>query len=229
MRVAALVATLGLAAIPLHAGVQTRVADGRVRIEAKAVPLSDVLDDLARKTGMKVAYEGAPPRVLVTATLDRDSVAEALLAIFEGLGLTYVIQLDASGTGVAKLLMMASGSRVGVPAAGPFPGRTGGAALPVVPPDEVPPDEPDATPEVSDPTMVERDRVVIDPRTGEPYPPPPDNPPENPPQPPAAVQVQGYPTPFPPGGTPMPMNPFLRSPQSAGNPGPQPQPTPAAP
>jgi len=80
-----------------------------------------------------------------------------------------------------------------------------------------------------DPSTVERDRVVTDPHTGEPYATPPDNVPADPPQPPAAVHVQGYPTPpggFP-SGPPSPFQPFQPFPQ--GFPSPQPQPTPAAP
>src|SRR5512140_3427423 len=103
MRVAALAAAFGFVAAPVCAGVETRAAEGRVHIEARTAPLSDVLDDLARHTGVKVVDEGAPPRDLVTATLDRGTLVEALLAVYEGLDLAYVIQLDASGGGVAKL------------------------------------------------------------------------------------------------------------------------------
>ena len=173
MRVAAIFAALGLTAAPLGAGVQTRAADGRVRIEARAAPLSDVLDDLARQTGMKVTYEGAPPRELITATLDRGTLVEVLLAVFEGLGLTYVIQSDAAGTGVAKLVVVTSGPR-GPAAGGPGPGRMGASARPSAPADEPVPEftEPEMDeddPELNGPSSVVRDRVVTDPGTGEPY------------------------------------------------------------
>ena len=233
MRVAAIFAALGLAAAPLCAGVQTRADDGRVRIEARAAPLSDVLDDLARQTGMKVVYEGAPPRELITATLDRGTLVEALLAVLEGLGLTYVIQLDATGTRAVTLVMVAPGSR------GPATGRMTSSAPPAAPADE-PADEPepDSTdpdtdeniPELNGPSSVVRDRVVTDPRTGEAYPPPPDRAPEDPPQPPADVQVHGYPTPGTGSGVPAgPTTPFMRFPQAPGIPSPPPQPSPAAP
>jgi hypothetical protein len=232
MRVAALVAALGLVAAPLCAGVETRAADGRVRIEARAAPLCDVLDDLARHTGMKVAYEGAPPRDLVTATLDRGSLVEALLAVFEGLDLTYVIQLDATGSGVAKLVMVANGSRGPGTAGTPLTGRMASAARPPVATDPVPefsdPETDESLQEPIDPSSVVRDRVATDPRTGEPYPTPPDRPPEDAPQPRSDVHVQGYPTPGAPSGIrARPGTPFMRFPQ--GLPSPQPQPTPAAP
>ena len=40
-------------------------AGGRVSLKVNAAPLSEVLDRLARQTGMKVVYDGAPPRALV--------------------------------------------------------------------------------------------------------------------------------------------------------------------
>ncbi len=192
MRVAAILAALGLVATPLCAGVETRAEGGRVRIEARAAPLSEILDDLARQTGMKVVYEGGPPRALVTATLDRGTLVEALLAVFEGLDLTYVIELDATGTRAVKLVMVASG------APGAATGRMTPATRPAAPADEPEPrfGDPDAgedAPEPVDPGSVVRDRVVTDPSTGEAYGAPPDVVPEDPPQAPADVHVQGYP------------------------------------
>jgi hypothetical protein len=228
MRVAAILAALGLAAAPLGAGVQTQADDGRVRIEARAAPLCDVLDDLARQTGMKVVYEGGPPRELITATLDRGTLVEALLAVFEGLDLTYVIELDATGTRAVKLLMVASGPR------GPATGRMTPSARPSAPADEPEPDftdpDVDEDPELNGPSSVVRDRVVTDPGTGEPYATPPDGPPEDPPEPPTDVHVQGYPTPGTGSGVPAgPTTPFMRFPQAPGIPSPQPQPSPAGP
>jgi len=38
---------------------------GRVSVHVNAAPLSEVLDRLARQTGMKVVYDGPPPRAVV--------------------------------------------------------------------------------------------------------------------------------------------------------------------
>ncbi len=198
MRRAAILAALVLLATPLRAEVETWAEDGRVRINARAAPLSEVLDDLARRTGMKVAYEGAPPHELVTATLERGTLVEALLAVFEGLDLTYVIELDATGKGVAKLVMLAGVPRVPTTSRAPLPGRRGGQARPAELPSQPEPEpgEPEAddgSVEVNDPGPVMRDRVATYPRSGESA--PPDVVPET--SPPMRFP-QGMPTPQPP-------------------------------
>jgi hypothetical protein len=216
MRVAAILAALGLVTAPLGARVETRAADGRIQLQARAAPLCEILDDLARHTDMKVVYEGVPPRDLITTNLERGTLVEVLLAVLEGLGLAYAIQLDATSTRAVTLVMVASGPRR--PASGP----TASSARPATPVLESPPEvadlpTDDGFAEPTDPSTVVRDRVATDPRTGEPYPTPPDIAPTEPPQPPADVHVQGYPA-------------GARSgPPSPGLPNPQPQPTPAVP
>ena len=96
---------LFLAAGTASAEVQIRLVEGRVDVQATAAPLADVLDRLARQTGMKVVYEGPAPRFLVSVSLERRTPAEAVLATLEGLGLNYALQLDPTGTRVQTLVM----------------------------------------------------------------------------------------------------------------------------
>jgi len=106
MRAAALVVwSLLLAAGTASADVQVRLVDGRVDVQATAAPLADVLDRIARQTGMKVVYEGPAPRFLVSLSLERRTPAEAVLGTLEGLGLNYALQLDATGTRIQTLVM----------------------------------------------------------------------------------------------------------------------------
>ena len=95
---------------PATAGISVREAQGKVDVAAAAAPLADVLDRLARQTGMKVVYEGPAPRQLVTLSLVGRSPAEAVAAILEGQGLNYALVLDATATRVEKLLMTGSSS-----------------------------------------------------------------------------------------------------------------------
>ena len=108
-----------------------------VTIVATATPVSEVLDRLARQTGMKVVYEGSVPRTLVTTRIERRTPAEAVLAVLEGLGLGYALRLDPTGNRVESLLMMAasSGPTTSRPAA-PVP-----APLPMNPEPPVMPDD----------------------------------------------------------------------------------------
>src|SRR5262245_23013747 len=105
MRAAALVA-FALAALPAAGGeILVRVNGGLVDVQATAAPLSDVLARIAQQTGMKVVYDGAPPRTLVTVTLPQRTPAEAVLALFEGIGVNYAMKLDRSGVRVDTLIV----------------------------------------------------------------------------------------------------------------------------
>ena len=97
-------------ASPSSAGIVVREAQGRIDVAAAAAPLADVLDRLARQTGMKVVYEGPAPRQLVTLSLVGRSPAEAVSAILEGQGLNYALILDATATRVEKLLVTGAAS-----------------------------------------------------------------------------------------------------------------------
>lgn len=99
------------------------VSTDGVIIVARATPVSEVLDRLARQTGMKVTYDGGAPRTLVTTRIERATPAEAVLAVLEGLGLAYALQTDPTGSRVETLLMMGQASSLASPprAAAPPP------------------------------------------------------------------------------------------------------------
>lgn len=98
-------AIVALGAVVCEAGVEIRVAEGRVDIRATGAPLTEVLERLSKQTGMKVVYDGAPPSRIITATLEGRTPAEAVLGILEGLGLNYALRMDAAGTRVETLMM----------------------------------------------------------------------------------------------------------------------------
>ncbi len=110
MRPAAASVLLSLVATVASAEVAVRVSGGRVDLTATAAPLADVLDRLARQTGMKVVYEGPAPRQLVTVSLHGRTPAETILAVFEGLGLNYAMVADATGAGVQTLMVAGAAS-----------------------------------------------------------------------------------------------------------------------
>lgn len=188
---------------PATAGIVIREAQGRIDVAAAAAPLADVLDRLARQTGMKVVYEGPAPRQLVTLSLVGRSPAEAVSAILEGQGLNYALILDATATRVEKLLVTGATS-------GSTSARAATASSPrYTPPPEPEPDDPPDEPPVPEPTPP--------PVAAQPLPTPPTGvvAPNGPPLPP------GMPT-APPGMPVFPNN----APPLAGAPAPQPAPTP---
>jgi hypothetical protein len=94
-----------LAAAPATAEVAVRVSGGRVDLTATAAPLADVLDRLARQTGMKVVYEGPTPRQTVTLSLHGRTPAETVLAVLEGLGVNFALVADPTGAHVQTLVV----------------------------------------------------------------------------------------------------------------------------
>ena len=108
MRRAAVLLGLALAAPPVAAEVVVRVSGDHVDLTATAAPLADILDRLARQTGMKVVYEGPAPRQLVTLSLHDRTPTETVLAVFEGLGINYALLADASGARVQTLMVAGS-------------------------------------------------------------------------------------------------------------------------
>jgi hypothetical protein len=187
-------------------GVTVRLAQGRIDVAAARTPLADVLDQVARQTGMKVVYEGPAPRQLVTLALVGRSPAEAVSAILEGQGLNYALILDATATRVEKLLVT-----------GPTP--TGPSRAVAVAPRHVPlpdpepepedlPEEPPPVPEPAPPVPVEAPTPPSGPTPGaQPFP-------TAGPLPPGMSVVPPVLPPAPPGPTPF---------------GPTPQPTPTPP
>jgi hypothetical protein len=123
MRLAAASLLLALVAAPASAEVVVRVAGGRVDLTATAAPVADVLDRLARQTGMKVVYEGPAPRQLVTVSIHGRTPAETVLAVFEGLGLNYAMVADATGAGVQTLMVAGASSGSAASTTSPAGGR----------------------------------------------------------------------------------------------------------
>ena len=122
---------------PLQAGVEVTSAGDRLDVVAAQAPLSEVLDGLARKTRMKVVYEGPAPVTLVTVELRGRTPAEAVLGVLEGLGLNYALALDASGTEVQTLMIVSGGAPMAsASAASVRPARPGRRGAPHATPDD---------------------------------------------------------------------------------------------
>jgi hypothetical protein len=151
MRLPAALAGLSLLAVPAAAEVAVRVADGHVELVAKTAPLSEVLDRLARQTGMKVVYEGPAPRQLVTVTLRGRSPAETVLSLLEGLGLNFALVADPAGSRVQTLLV------AGTASASTTPASTTAAARPAPGPRRPFGPPPGASPETVDPAFEEEE------------------------------------------------------------------------
>jgi hypothetical protein len=139
-------------AVPAAAEVRVQVAGGSVDLAVTAAPVADVIDRLARQTGMKVVYEGPAPRQLVTLSLKGRTPAQAVLAVLEGQGVNFALVTDATGALVRTLLVTgsatASGGSVSTarPPASPMRGPLGAPASSPEPPvfeeEEEPTDEP---------------------------------------------------------------------------------------
>ncbi len=141
---ALLVASAG----PGRAEVTVRLNAGRVDITANAAPLSEVLDRLARQTGMKVVYDGPAPRQLVTVSLMGRVPAEAVHDLLEGQGVNYALLGDTAGTGVQTLLMTGTTAPVASSASSfnaAAATRSRSASPPLSSPDAV--DEPEEDPD----------------------------------------------------------------------------------
>jgi hypothetical protein len=124
MRTAAALALL-LAATAARADVEVKVDGDRYDVRAANMPLTEVLDRLAKQSGMKVVYEGAPPRTVVTVGLSRVGHVQAVLGVLEGLGVAYVLRTDVKGLHVEEIHVVSvtpSGSPAAA-SAGPGPGK----------------------------------------------------------------------------------------------------------
>jgi hypothetical protein len=129
---------------------EVRKAGDKLDVRATAAPVSEVLDRIARETGMKVTYDGAPPRARVTVSLTGVTPAQAVLAVLEGQGLNYALRMDPKAVRIETLLMVAgSGAGASVPAARPQPGPRPIDREPDVtePEEEAPPEAPVPAPE----------------------------------------------------------------------------------
>jgi hypothetical protein len=93
-----------------------RVNGGMVDVRVTSRPLSEVLDELGRATGMKVVYEGQPPRQPIAANIEGARPVQAVLALLDGLSLPYAMKLDPTGSRVETLMMVGSGTKAATPA-----------------------------------------------------------------------------------------------------------------
>jgi hypothetical protein len=120
------VAGLALAAVLVArsgaAQTEVRRVGDKLDVRATAAPVSEVLDRIARETGMKVTYDGAPPRARVSVSLTGVTPAQAVLSVLEGQGLNYALRMDPRAVRVETLLMVAGTGAVGA-GAGPAPMR----------------------------------------------------------------------------------------------------------
>jgi hypothetical protein len=122
---------LRLATLVFLSALQTASADmdvevkgGLLTVRARAVPLAQLLDRLSVETGMKLTYDGRRPSQLMTINIEHLSEAEAVGRIFEGLGINYALQTDASGRRVERLIIAdAVGSVPLAPASTTLPPR----------------------------------------------------------------------------------------------------------
>ena len=152
MRVFAALVVVALGAAPATAEVAVRVSGGHVDLTATAAPLADVLDRLARQTGMKVVYEGPAPRQLVTLSLHGRTPTETVLSVFEGLGVNFALVADPSGSRVQTLVVAGTATASSSPSSA-APGRSASPLTgrrPFGPP-------PGASPETVDPAFEEAD------------------------------------------------------------------------
>ena len=109
---------LAIPALPVRAEVRVEVTSGRIDIVARGASLSEVLDALAARSGMKVVYDGASPRELVTVSLAGRSAVETLHELLKERKLNYALAVEASGR-VQTLVI----STVGVPHLAKEPAR----------------------------------------------------------------------------------------------------------
>jgi hypothetical protein len=114
-------ALLVVLAPELPAQVRVERWEERLTVTARGATLRQVLDRLARETGMKVHYEGLSLAQPIDAVLPDHTPAEAVLALLEGQGLNYALAMDASGTRVDTLIF----SERTAASARPLPGPAG--------------------------------------------------------------------------------------------------------
>jgi len=128
VRKALLFVAVGLLGVR-QAGAQTEVrrAGDRLDVRATTSPLSEVLDRLARETGMKVSYDGPPPRGRISVALSGVSSLQAVMSVLEGQGLNYALRMDPSGARVDTLMIVGGTATA---SAGPAPMARGPRAVP---------------------------------------------------------------------------------------------------
>ena len=145
---------LAVGAASAAAEVTVKVSGGTVDLAATAAPLAEVLDRLGRQTGMRVVYEGAAPRQLVTVTLKGRTPAETVLSVLEGLGINFALVADPTGARV-QTLVVAGAASASAAASSPASARpTPASRRPFGPP-------PGSTPETVEPVFEEGDDEAL--------------------------------------------------------------------
>jgi hypothetical protein len=106
-RIAVLTLAAVLAARFGAAQTEVRRAGDKLDVRATAAPIAEVLDRIARETGMKVTYDGPPPRARVSLNLTAVTPAQAVLSVLEGQGLNYALRMDPHALRIDTLLLVA--------------------------------------------------------------------------------------------------------------------------
>ena len=150
LRVAALTTVAVLTAGFGAAQTEVRKSGDKLDVRATAAAVSEVLDRIARETGMKVSYDGAAPRARISMSLTGVTPAQAVLSVLEGQGLNYALRMDPTGARVETLLLVSGGTSA---AAAPAPAAR--APRPVEREPEPAEAEEEAPPEVA-PAVEER-------------------------------------------------------------------------
>jgi hypothetical protein len=119
------VAALLLRGLPADASIEVRWSGAALDIHAEQVPIREVLDALARKTGMKVVYDGEMSSQPVRFERTGCTLRAGLTDLLRGQGLAYAFV--GRGDGVETLIVTR------VTAAATRPGRVADAA-PAPPP-----------------------------------------------------------------------------------------------
>jgi hypothetical protein len=150
-----LTAVLAFLTVPVWAEVPARPASppapSRIDVRANGESISEVLDRIARQTGMRVTYEGGAPRARITRQVSGVTPAQAVVGVLDGQGLSYFMELDRTSTQVQTLLIVnvtaartqtASGGRRQVPAMPDAAENAGDEAENEPPMDEAPQEQP---------------------------------------------------------------------------------------
>ena len=110
MRVRLAVPLLAVLPSVVSADLYVKGQNERITVKASREPLARVLAGIARESGIAVVYQSPAPSQLVTIALDDVTPQEALIRRFDGQGLNYIFQLDATGSKVAMLIVAGAAS-----------------------------------------------------------------------------------------------------------------------
>jgi O-antigen ligase len=92
--------------------------EGRLDLTARAVPLAEVLRCLVERAGLRLEYDGPPPRQKVSVDIQGQPLPAAIESLLEGLGVDFLLSRDPSGSSVDRLIVFGSAR---TPAAGNVP------------------------------------------------------------------------------------------------------------